>query len=110
MIKLCLFALAQELYLSVMPLRLLSREQLKCIARGSDYECARTVSSRAARALAMLTDSPLARMSWGQLMDSRERVLAAAKYARGSDDRVLRSAVQTAYSLTASEIARRTFS
>jgi hypothetical protein len=109
-IKLCLFALAQELYLSLMPLRLLSREQLKAVARGSDYESALTISSRAERAHQLLDASPLARMSWGQLMDSRERVLAAAKYALGSDDKELRAAVRSAYELTASEIARRQFS
>jgi hypothetical protein len=110
MIKLCLFALAQELYLAVMPLRLLTREQLKQVARDSDYECARTVSSRAAKALAMLKGSPLAGMSWSTLQDRRDHVARAIEHARHSDNPVLQKAVRDAYVLTSEEIARRSFS
>lgn len=110
MIKLCLLALAEELYLSLMPLSLLTREQLKRVALGSEYECARAASTRSLKAQEMLDTNPLAVLSWSTLMDRRDNVERAMQYAEGSSNPVLKKAVRSAYEMTADEIARRQWS
>lgn len=110
MIKLCFVALAEELYLAVMPLSLLTKSQLQRVALGSEYECARTVSARSLKAQEMLGINPLSALSWGTLMDRRDNVERAMRYAEGSANPVLKRAVRSAYEMTAAEIARRQWS